>query len=176
MLLTVDSEDPVGQIKYAVEQGIPVLYEGIVQTQIFGQLSHLLSRQTFQVRIGHECASINAMVAAIQGEIRPRNGTNDVLPEIERNHAHCAGLDQKTLRAVHHAYEWIRAQRHHMTFVHVGDTAVLYNEGFRIYITTRDERPELMPDVSMWVSLVDFDLTAEGLNQVNELDTASIRE
>ena len=43
---------------------------------------------------------------------------------------------------------------------------MLYNEGFRFYITTRDEKPEFMPDVSMWITLVDFDLTTEGLNQV----------
>ena len=43
---------------------------------------------------------------------------------------------------------------------------MLYNEGFRFYITTRDEKPEYMPDVSMWITLIDFDLTTEGLNQV----------
>ena len=60
-MLTDDSEDPVGQIKYAVEQGMPLLYEGIVKTHIFGQLSHLLSRQTFQVIINRKLASIHAI-------------------------------------------------------------------------------------------------------------------
>uniref|UniRef100_A0A7S1HP28 EF-hand domain-containing protein n=2 Tax=Hemiselmis andersenii TaxID=464988 RepID=A0A7S1HP28_HEMAN len=102
MELNADSQDIVGQIKYAVQEGVPVLLENVSGDLISGLLSHLLSRQTF-----------------------------------------------------------IRRKRR---YVHIGEDAVPYNENFRLYVTTRDEHPKLEQDVTMWVNVVDFDLTSEGLN------------
>ena len=101
LVVSPNAKDAIGQIKFAAEEGIPVLLEGI-EGKISPHLSHLMSRHTFV--------------------------------------------------------------RRKQVFVHIGDQAVLYNEGFKMYVTTADENPDFSPDISMWVTLVDFDLTKEGFN------------
>jgi len=49
--------------------------------------------------------------------------------------------------------------------VQVGDKPIDYNESFRMFLTTRNPQPELPADVSSLVSLVNFSVTASGLEE-----------
>ena len=49
--------------------------------------------------------------------------------------------------------------------VQVGDKLIDYNESFRMFLTTRNPHPDLPPDVSSLVSLVNFSVTAGGLEE-----------
>ncbi len=50
-------------------------------------------------------------------------------------------------------------------FVRVGDTQLVYEEGFRLYITTRDPNPRFGPDITARATLIDFTLTPEALEE-----------
>lgn len=47
----------------------------------------------------------------------------------------------------------------------VGEKLIDYNESFRMFLTTRNPHPDLPPDVSSLVSLVNFSVTASGLEE-----------
>ena len=47
--------------------------------------------------------------------------------------------------------------------VQVGDKAIDYNEGFRLYMTTRNPSPDVPPDVASLVTVVNFSVTMSGL-------------
>ena len=47
--------------------------------------------------------------------------------------------------------------------VNVGDKTVDYNEGFRMYLVTRNPTPDIPPDASSLVSIVNFTVTRSGL-------------
>ena len=47
--------------------------------------------------------------------------------------------------------------------VQVGDKAIDYNEGFRLFMSTRNPNPDVPPDVASLVTLVNFSVTMLGL-------------
>eukprot|EP00327_Prymnesium_parvum_P015469 CAMPEP_0113281722 /NCGR_PEP_ID=MMETSP0008_2-20120614/28451_1 /TAXON_ID=97485 /ORGANISM="Prymnesium parvum" /LENGTH=3313 /DNA_ID=CAMNT_0000132155 /DNA_START=19 /DNA_END=9960 /DNA_ORIENTATION=- /assembly_acc=CAM_ASM_000153 len=49
--------------------------------------------------------------------------------------------------------------------VQVGDKQIDYNEGFRLFLTTRNPQPDLPADVASLVSVVNFSVTAAGLEE-----------
>ena len=49
--------------------------------------------------------------------------------------------------------------------VQVGDKAIDYTEGFRMFLATRNPTPELPPDVASLISLVNFSVTLAGLEE-----------
>jgi len=49
--------------------------------------------------------------------------------------------------------------------VQVGDKAVDYTEGFRMFLATRNPTPDLPPDVASLISLVNFSVTLAGLEE-----------
>ena len=46
----------------------------------------------------------------------------------------------------------------------LGDTAVEYNKTFKLYITTKLSNPHYMPELSVNVTLLNFMITKEGLD------------
>ena len=47
--------------------------------------------------------------------------------------------------------------------IRVGDSVVEYSEDFRLYIVTKHSNPHFGPDVSTKVTLVNFTISMEGL-------------
>lgn len=47
--------------------------------------------------------------------------------------------------------------------VHIGDKVIDYNEGFRLFLITRNPQPELPPDAAALVTQVNFTVTRSGL-------------
>ena len=47
--------------------------------------------------------------------------------------------------------------------IRLGDKEVEYNEDFRFYITTKLRNPHYLPEVAVKVSLLNFMITPEGL-------------
>lgn len=60
--------------------------------------------------------------------------------------------------------------------VKLGDSIVEYNKDFRLYITTKLRNPHYLPEVSVKVTLVNFVITAQGLeNQILSITVAKER-
>lgn len=47
--------------------------------------------------------------------------------------------------------------------VQLGDTSVEFNKDFRLYITTKLRNPHYLPEISTKISLINFMITPEGL-------------
>lgn len=47
--------------------------------------------------------------------------------------------------------------------VQLGDTAVEFHKDFKLYITTKFRNPHYLPEISTKVSLINFMITSEGL-------------
>lgn len=63
-----------------------------------------------------------------------------------------------------------------MLCVKLGDSIIEYNHDFRLYITTKLRNPHYLPEVSVKVTLVNFVITAQGLeNQVLSITVAKER-
>ena len=60
-------------------------------------------------------------------------------------------LETVLTQAVHHEQGRI--------LIKVGDMAVDYNDGFRLYITTKLPNPHYLPDVCIKVTLINFTVT-----------------
>ena len=52
-----------------------------------------------------------------------------------------------------------------MEYMRIGDESVEYNRDFRLYITTRLSNPHYLPEWSVKVTLVNFMITPEGLEE-----------
>ncbi|CAL1288615.1 unnamed protein product, partial [Larinioides sclopetarius] len=47
--------------------------------------------------------------------------------------------------------------------VQLGDSSIEFNKDFRLYITTKLRNPHYLPEISTKVSLINFMITPEGL-------------
>ncbi len=56
-------------------------------------------------------------------------------------------------------------QEQQMEYMKIGDEAVEYNRDFRLYLTTRLANPHFLPEWSVKVTLVNFLVTREGLEE-----------
>ena len=54
--------------------------------------------------------------------------------------------------------------------IRLGDSTVEYDPGFRLYITTKLRNPHYPPETCVKVNLLNFMATAEGLEEVPELE------
>jgi dynein heavy chain len=50
------------------------------------------------------------------------------------------------------------------TFIKLGDQTIEYSSAFRFYITTKYRNPHYLPEISTKVTLINFMITYEGLN------------
>ena len=49
--------------------------------------------------------------------------------------------------------------------VFIGDVMVPYNPAFRLYMATRHENPDFLPEHAMWTTIVDFNLSQAGVEE-----------
>jgi len=49
-------------------------------------------------------------------------------------------------------------------YIKLGDAQVEYNQNFNFFITTKLRNPHYMPEISTKVTLINFMITYEGLN------------
>ena len=54
-------------------------------------------------------------------------------------------------------------QRGNQLFMNIGDTEIEYNQNFRLYLTTSSANPYFLPEVCIKVTLINFTVTLEGL-------------
>ena len=67
-----------------------------------------------------------------------------------------AMLDPVLLKQVHRDHEGVLS-------ITIGDSSIEYNENFRFYMTTKLPRPHYSPETSVKVTLVNFIITPNGL-------------